>query len=323
MATAGGHDVHSAEMMRAIAAKGHAVVFLSRTPPDAVRDRRPGSERLSKPLTPDARDASSDRQVYRRGFSGIGALTPAMPQRVARACRTVSVPTSWSSVGLDALPYLVGPTPCGARLVRRRRVGAASPQSGPDCWIARPGSTSSRPRKGRLPAGLRRSVDRMWVVTERDAGRRRWIAGAETSMSSPNGVDVALLRPEAGRGAAEHGRLLGPTRFRAERSGAQWFVRQVWPAVREPRPEALFRIIGFKPGDGGETACGRAGRRRSRQTCRICATKCAGTCRRHRSDGFWPWDQEQAARGRGDGVVRSLHDEGNARPRPAGRRRRW
>ena len=30
-----GHDVHTSEMMRALAAKGHSVVFLSRTTPDA------------------------------------------------------------------------------------------------------------------------------------------------------------------------------------------------------------------------------------------------------------------------------------------------
>ncbi len=302
-----GHDVHSAEMMRALAAKGHSVVFLSRTPPDAGCDRRPRSGGCRALVTPMPRDASvqTARGCRRRFFSYWG-IDPGYAAAVARACRRYQADVL--VVGGPRCAAVPGrATPCGARLVRRRRVGAASPQS---VRLLRSLDLDQRAAgggKGRLPAGIRRSVDRMWVVTDRRSlgGAAGLPASADVDVM-PNGVDTRLLQPEAGRGAAEHRGVLGPTRFRAERSGAR-VVRAARSGLRSAsrgRTQSL-RIIGFKPGEEVRRLAARAGRHARRQTCADLRDE---VCRH--AVAIAPMvsglgHQEQAARGRGDGSRRS------------------
>jgi glycosyltransferase involved in cell wall biosynthesis len=131
-------------------------------------------------------------------------------------------------------------------------------------------------------------VDRMWVVTEQDRWAARWIAGARNVDVIPNGVDVEHFAPRSVAEQPDTAVFWGRLDFGPNVQALEWLVRQVWPRVRDLRPGAALRIIGFKPGDEG--------------TRRVVATGPAGSARRsvpecggYRADGFGPWDQEQVA----------------------------
>jgi len=103
--------------------------------------------------------------------------------------------------------------------------------------------------KGVYQQAFARSVDRVWVVTDRDRWAARWIAGIRGVDVVPNGVDTDYFSPRAVEERPNTAVFWGRLDFGPNIQGLEWFVRTVWPAVRRARPDALFRIIGFKPGE--------------------------------------------------------------------------
>jgi glycosyltransferase involved in cell wall biosynthesis len=242
-----GHDVHTAEMMRALAAKGHAVVFLSRTAPDAGALDGLGLASAEVLAAEDADAAFRPEGLQARFFSYWG-IDPRYAAAVADACRRHHADVL-VSVGLDALPYLVGPH-------HALRVWYAA-----DEWVLHhlsqlrlfDRSTWSNVHdaaiKGIYQQAFARSVDRVWVVTERDRWAARWIAGVRAVDVVPNGVDTDFFRPRAVEERPYSVVFWGRLDFGPNVQGLEWFVSRVWPAVQKARPDAEFRIIGFKPGE--------------------------------------------------------------------------
>jgi glycosyltransferase involved in cell wall biosynthesis len=92
------------------------------------------------------------------------------------------------------------------------------------------------------------------MMSEVDAARLREIAPMARTFVAPNGVDLAMMRPLTHRPSVK-GRVafLGPSYMLPNRDGVEFFLRQIWPIVRERRPDATFQIIG-KVADDHRTA---------------------------------------------------------------------
>jgi glycosyltransferase involved in cell wall biosynthesis len=242
-----GHDVHSAEMMRALAAKGHAVRFLSRTAPEPGAIDGLGLDGASL-VTPEPADASFNPTGLRAKFFSYWGVEPQYAAAVARMCR------DWQadvlvSVGLDALPYLVGDHTAA-------RVWYAA-----DEWVlhhlsqVRPlqRSTWINVRQAAVKGVYQRAfapvIDRMWVVTTQDHWAARWIAGVRHVDVIPNGVDVEFFKPRPVDERPATAVFWGRLDFGPNIQALEWVAGAVWPLVRERRPDAVLRIIGFKPGD--------------------------------------------------------------------------
>ena len=242
-----GHDVHSSEMMRALAAKGHAVFFLSRTLPEegATDGLNLAGSALINPTEEDTLFRTAGLQG--RFFSYWG-VEPRYVAALARVCRELGADVL-VSVGLDALPYLVGDH-------RAMRIWYAA-----DEWVLhhlsmvrmldRPSwiNVQQAAVKGVYQRAFTPDVDRMWVVSDQDRRAARWIAGARNVDVIPNGVDVEFFAPRAVDERPDTAVFWGRLDFGPNVQALEWVVRRVWPHVRERRPAAVLRIIGFKPGD--------------------------------------------------------------------------
>jgi glycosyltransferase involved in cell wall biosynthesis len=93
----------------------------------------------------------------------------------------------------------------------------------------------------RLCAGFDLNV----MTSETDAERLRALApGARTSVV-PNGVDVDFFRPAPGdAGLKARVVFLGPTYMFPNRDAVKFFLDEMWPAIKQARPDASLRVIG-------------------------------------------------------------------------------
>ena len=310
-----GHDVHSAEMMRALAAKGHAVLFLSRTPPEAGATDGLGLEG-SALVTPEPEDerfrpAGLQAQVFfvlgRRAPVCRGRCT-CLPPISARTCSSRSASMrchTWSGDHRAVSVWYAADEWVLHHLSQFRALDRPT-------WI----NLRQAAVKGVYQRAFTPDVDRMWVVTEQDRWAARWIAGARHVDVIPNGVDVAYFSPRSVEERPDTAVFWGRLDFGPNVQALEWVVRQVWPRVREQRPEAVLRIIGFKPGDEVRRLAAEPGVSLQQdlpdlrdEVCRhavAIAPMVSGL-------GIKNKLLEAAAMGRAD----SLHDEGDARPRPA------
>jgi glycosyltransferase involved in cell wall biosynthesis len=242
-----GHDVHSAEMMRALAKKGHSVVFLSRTPPDAGAIDGLGLAE-AETITPTREDAEFAPVGLQGRFFSYWGVEPRYAAAVGRACRRHAADVL-VSVGLDALPYLVS---------AHRAIGV---WYAADEWVLhhlsqvrplqRPSWINVRQAavKGVYQRAFTPDIDRVWVVSERDRWAARWIAGARNVDVIPNGVDTAYFSPRPVDEQPNSAVFWGRLDFGPNIQALEWLVRHVWPRVRASSSDAELRIIGFKPGD--------------------------------------------------------------------------
>jgi glycosyltransferase involved in cell wall biosynthesis len=94
-----------------------------------------------------------------------------------------------------------------------------------------------------------RTLDRIWVVSDREARNMRRYASTNRVDAMPNGVDSTYFAPtgipERPNSAVFWGRL----DFAPNQQALYWFCGKVWPELRRRHPDAEFRIIGFSPGD--------------------------------------------------------------------------
>jgi glycosyltransferase involved in cell wall biosynthesis len=242
-----GHDVHTAEMMRALAAKGHSVVFLSRAAPDAGALDGLGLA-SAEVLAAQGADSEFRPEGLQARFFSYWGIDTRYAAAVAGACRRHQADVL-VSVGLDALPYLVG-SHHALRIwyaadewvvhhVSQLRIFDRS------TWI----NVHDAAVKGVYEQAFARSVDRVWVVTERDRWAARWIAGIRGVDVVPNGVDTEYFSPREVDERPDSAVFWGRLDFGPNIQGLEWFVRRVWPEVYRARPGAVFRIIGFKPGE--------------------------------------------------------------------------
>jgi polysaccharide biosynthesis protein PslH len=204
-----GHDVHTAELMRALVAAGHHVEFVSRVPAEAG------------------------------AVDGLG---------LARRCRAARIDVL-SAVGLDALPYLAGPHEAVAVwyaadewvLHHLSQVRPADRST----W----GNLRDAGVKGLYERAFSSAVDRVWVVTEKDRWAARWIAGMRSVDVIPNGVDADWFAPRPVQELPETAVFWGRLDFGPNIQALQWFVDRVWKTIVQQRPSARFQILGFKASD--------------------------------------------------------------------------
>ena len=83
--------------------------------------------------------------------------------------------------------------------------------------------------------------DAVFTMCEEDAD-----ALAGPSIVVPNGVDAARYQPSPPPADA-HIVFIGRLNFPPNIDGATWFAREVFPRVREQRPDAKFALVGLDP----------------------------------------------------------------------------
>jgi len=105
----------------------------------------------------------------------------------------------------------------------------------------------------RLQADLVERVERRYcpklalnvMVSDLDARRLLTLAPGSRTLTVPNGVDTAAMQPLPDVSPVP-GRVLflGPTYMFPNRDAVDFFLGQVWPAVRGRRPDATFHLVG-------------------------------------------------------------------------------
>lgn len=248
---ASGHDVHTFGMMSALKEAGHAVDLLTCVPCQA---EALGTLELDSQAT----FSSNGR------FDGAAALA-GMTRLQQRFCSYWGVPAARVAevaeraqrseadavvaVGLEVLPYL-------ASVRDACRIWYAA-----DEWVVHhlsqffPWQTRSwhhlRPAavKGLYEWAFASRVDRVWLVSQRDATAARLVMRGVVTDVVPNGVDTDHYCPqqvsETERSCVFWGRLdFGPNL-----DAVRWFTDKVWQPLKRRHPGASFTVFGFKPGD--------------------------------------------------------------------------
>ncbi len=96
-------------------------------------------------------------------------------------------------------------------------------------------------------------------VSPMDTRLLRWIAGARSAVTIRNGVDLDYFQP-GGAAAIRHSIVFwGRLDFEPNIDAVRSFADNIWPAVRERYPLAIWRIIGKQPGDAVEALNAQAG----------------------------------------------------------------
>jgi sugar transferase (PEP-CTERM/EpsH1 system associated) len=120
----------------------------------------------------------------------------------------------------------------------------------PASWVYR----READRLEEAEARLAHSFDASVFVSDHEAAlfRRRVADVAERVAAVSNGVDAAffssdLERPLPYPPLRELVVFTGAMDYWANVDAVGWFVREVWPRVREKRPQALFCIVGARP----------------------------------------------------------------------------
>jgi glycosyltransferase involved in cell wall biosynthesis len=103
--------------------------------------------------------------------------------------------------------------------------------------------------KGLYERAFAPTIDRVWVVSEPDRRAARWIAGIRLVDVVPNGVDADHFLPQNVVETPETAVFWGRLDFGPNIQALQWFIRDVWPAVRKRRPSATVSVLGFRASD--------------------------------------------------------------------------
>ena len=246
---ASGHDVHTFNLMRGLAALGCRVGFVTVRRPDPRALQGANLERLvvledGAPM-PDHDGAAGLAGIQERfrSYWGVPAERVAALGCLARDFAADAVVVS----GLDVLPML------GA-VAHAVRIWYAA-----DEWVWHhfsqvraldPGSWHNLRDgaiKGLYERAFRSRIDRAWVVTKGDGRAMRWVAGVGDVDLLPNGVDATRYAPQPGGEESETAVFWGRLDFGPNVQALEWFCRNVWTAVRQQHPGARFTIVGFKP----------------------------------------------------------------------------
>lgn len=249
---ASGHDVHTTQMCRAMAALGVATCFVTDkpVPPASVPfigagdyvslDDEAGTGEDLPPVR------LSSLQERFRGYWGVSEMRVRRLGAIARRFGADTVVVS----GLGVLPML-GAVPEGVV-----RVWYAA-----DEWVIHhlslvrltaPATWSElKPAfiKGVYERAYRGLADRVWVVTESDARATRWVMAPRGVDLLPNGVDAEFYQPLDVPQVANSAVFWGRLDFGPNVQALEWFAGHVWPTIRSKVPDATFRVIGFQPSD--------------------------------------------------------------------------
>lgn len=106
-------------------------------------------------------------------------------------------------------------------------------------------------REARLLAAFEREAASRaactYVVNEREASVLRQIAPKATIRVIPVGVDAVALAPTAPQTTNPSVVFCGVMSYQPNVEGVKWFALQVWPRIRQSRPDATFTVVGSDP----------------------------------------------------------------------------
>ena len=242
-----GHDVHCFSMMRALASMGHSISFLSEAEvtvaaidgvPCRYRETFGGYD-----AEPSGVSLGGMQERF-RSYWGVSERNIAIVGHAARRWEADAVVV----VGLDVLPYL-------SKVDGSVRIWYAADEwflhhasllfaGKPSTW----GELKPAVIKGLYERAYASCVDRVWVVSDRDARAVRWVMGSQVDVA-PNGVDFEHYRrptdvTPAPRSCVFWGRL----DFAPNIDAIEWFCEHVWTTVKDRWPDATFNVFGFSPG---------------------------------------------------------------------------
>jgi len=102
-------------------------------------------------------------------------------------------------------------------------------------------------KMARYEAGLAKSYDWVTAVTESDAARLRTDYGIPNVTVVPNGVDTDYFTPTGE--AAEPGLVVftGAMDYAPNDDAARYFLKTIWPLIRQRVPAAHFSVVGRRP----------------------------------------------------------------------------
>lgn len=246
---ASGHDVHTAGMMRGLAGLGHQVHF--------VANERPSAESIAGLglVTSDVL-ARFEGECVRRfsppslqaRFFDYWGIPPRRAAALAAAADHLAADVV-VAVGLDAPLYL-------AAIESAERVWYAADEwvihhlSQVELWQRRTWhNVRDAAVKGLYERAFARTIDRVWVVSAPDRRAARWIAGIRHVDVVPNGVDAEHFLPQNVIETPETAVFWGRLDFGPNIQALQWFIGDVWPAVRKRRPSATVSVLGFRAAD--------------------------------------------------------------------------
>jgi len=241
-----GHDVHCYHLMRALAEAGHAIDLLTVETPreEALHGLTLASCATFAELPADLAPPALGRWEAKFGsYWGVPAERAAQVGWAARRSQCEAV----VGVGLEALTYLAGVT--GAR-----RVWYAA-----DEWVLhhlslinwrRPGTWSEARValvKGLYERAYAGRVDRVWVVSARDARAVRWVMPGPAADLVVNGVDADYFSPRDAAEVPESLVFWGRLDFEPNLDAIRWFAERVWPLARQRFPQASWTVFGAHP----------------------------------------------------------------------------
>jgi glycosyltransferase involved in cell wall biosynthesis len=242
---ASGHDVHGYHMMKALAARGHAVALATVVPPTppavaglplaGLYPLRGEGGRL--PLT-----------AWQRRFTGYFGVDEGCGAALARVLRDHRF-DAVVVVARHLLPLLA---------VARGPVRVWYPADDP-AWHHLSG-VAARDRRtwGELRAAavnalyeraFRPCFDRVWVVSPADRTATRLVTGCRRVDVIPNGVDADYYAPGGEPAVPTSCVFWGRLDFGPNVDALAWFLGTIWPAVRAAHPAARFAVFGFNPTD--------------------------------------------------------------------------
>ncbi|QVL31143.1 glycosyltransferase [Telmatocola sphagniphila] len=240
-----GHDVHSYYLMRALTALGHEVSLatLKEVDPQAVAG---GGLSSTHTLTGKGfENGTLNLSKMQEKFRGYWGIRPEIIREVGHLAKELKADVV-SVVGLNVLPYL------GA-VDSARRVWYAG-----DEWFWHHTSQVRMLKSstwGELKEGLikgmyervySRLLDRVWMVSPADKKALRWVAGYRATDVLPNGIDGEYYCPADEAQTPLSTVFWGRLDFGPNIQALQWYCQNVWPRLKQARPEATFSVYGFK-----------------------------------------------------------------------------
>ncbi len=233
-------------MMRGLAALGHDVHFVANVRPSAQSTAGLGlaSSDVLQRFDAECTPRFSPPSLQARFFEDWGTPTGSAAALASAADQLGAEVVV--AVGLDAPLYL-------AAIQNAERVWYAA-----DEWVIHHLSQVDPLRsgtwhnmrdaaiKGLYERAFAPTIDRVWVVSEPDRRAARWIAGIRHVDVVPNGVDADHFLPQNVVETPESAVFWGRLDFGPNIQALQWFIGDVWPAVRKRRPSATLSVLGFR-----------------------------------------------------------------------------
>ena len=102
-------------------------------------------------------------------------------------------------------------------------------------------------RLRRVETKLAQSADAVTLVSEAEVNLFRQRVSSTRVHAVTNGVDLDYFQPQEFREPRRGCVFVGAMDYRPNVDAVVWFVREIWPQIRERFPEHPFRIVGRNP----------------------------------------------------------------------------